>query len=164
MIELTGGWSYSTKQIINLIPHLPSGRLKVLELGSGDSTGKICDYFISTHSDITFYSYETSKNYLSNHPKVIGKLYESVESCILPEEVFDLILVDGPTGEVRKEWYAKLKSVSKIGTIIHIDDFCHYESFRTNLDSNFQYEILDHAERENRAEHCWRTVKVTKIL
>jgi hypothetical protein len=163
-LKLNGGWSYSTQQIENLIPHLKGESLKVLELGSGESTGKICDHFLSLFSDVVFHSFETSRKYLSNNPNVTSTLYETVESCVLPDDTFDLILVDGPYGEVRNQWYDKLRGVSRVGTIIHVDDFCHYASFAENLDKSFEYDILDESGRSKKNQHCWRTVKVTKIL
>ena len=159
-LNLNAGWSYSTQQILNIIPHLKVGNIKILELGSGESTSKIYDYFSTLFPKVTFYSFETSEEYLCRRTDINSVLYDTVENCILPNEKFDLILVDGPTGEVRNKWYAKIKEICKKDTIIHIDDFCHYDSFSTNLDSNFEYTTLDYMDRANTSEHCWKTVRV----
>lgn len=162
-IQLLGGWSYCDQQIVEITPFLEKDKsIKILELGSGDSTVKLYDYYNTLYEGVVFHTFENNRKYLCNHEDIQSHLYDSVQNCDLPEEVFDLVLVDGPFGESRKDWYSKLGKVSKVGTVIHIDDVYHFDSFLEELDRYFEYETLFDF---GRGQHnCWRTVKVTKIL
>lgn len=161
MFNFNGGWSYSSKQIENLFKYLEGGpSIYVLELGSGDSTVKLYEYLKTKFDTVHFYSLETDNKYLCKDSRIHGILYDSIETCEIPNQIYDLILVDGPTGEVRSMWYSKIKPFCKKGSIIHIDDFCHFETFSKNLDANFVYEVLDFHERQVVSEHCWKTVKL----
>lgn len=164
-IGLQGGWSYCDRQIQECVSYLnTSGSIKVLELGSGDSTIKLYNYLSTKYEEVILHTFDTDQRYLCKDPKVIPHYYISVESCELPEEVFDLILVDGPNGEARKFWYSKLKDKCRVGSIIHIDDDCHYASFMEEVNSNFEYELLDNVSMGRGGLTCWKTIRVTKIL
>lgn len=164
-LGLRGGYSYCDDQIQKIIPHLDvSGSIKVLELGSGDSTVKLYDFLITMYKEVIFYTYDTDDKYLCKDSRVISQLYQRVELCELPNEVFDLILIDGPNGETRKYWYSKLKDKCRVGSIIHIDDDCHYASFMEEVDNNFEYELLDNVSKGHRGLTCWKTIRVSKVL
>jgi len=162
-IGLAGGWSYCDKQIEEITPYLSGGKdIKILELGSGDSTSKLYNYYSSLYENVVFHTYENNHSYLCRDERVSPHLYDTVITCDLPKEIFDLILIDGPNGESRKDWYSKLRNNSRVGTIIHMDDVYHFNSFIEELDKYFEYEIL--ADFGKGQHDCWRTVKVTKIL
>lgn len=162
-ISLKGGWSYCDEQILQITPHLEKNKeIKILELGSGDSTLKLYNYYTTLYDSVIFHTCENNRHYLCNHEDIHSHLYASVADFTLPEEVFDLILVDGPFGESRKDWYSKLGKTSRVGTIIHIDDVYHFDSFVQELDKYFEYETLHDF---GKGQHnCWRTVRLTKIL
>jgi hypothetical protein len=163
-IGLQGGWSYCDQQIQDCVSYLnDSSGIKVLELGSGDSTIKLYNFLRTKYDEVIFHTFDTNQSYLCKDPRVIPHLYADVQSCDLPIEVFDLILVDGPNGETRKLWYSKLKDCCRVGSIIHIDDDCHYASFMEEVNTNFEYELLDNVSMGHGGLTCWKTIKVTKI-
>lgn len=161
-----GGWSYTQKEMTELFKHLTfSESYSILEFGSGDSTAKLCDYTSKKVKNLTFYTYETSHEFLNNkHPNVNYILYdrEGIDALELPDLKFDLILIDGPNGEYRSKWYSKIKNNVKSGTIVLIDDFNHYESFGRELDKNFQYELLSFSNEPfvPYGEHSWKIVSI----
>jgi hypothetical protein len=86
----------------------------------------------------------------------------TIDSLEIVDHIFDLILVDGPNGDKRAKWYSKIRKNVKPGTIILVDDFNHFDSFSTELNKNFEYELLDHHDEPFVAygEHSWKIVKV----
>ena len=98
--------------------------------------------------------------FLNNYDK------DNIEDVLLPTHNFDLILIDGPSGEKRQLWYNKIKNFVKINTIILIDDFNHYKSFGEQLDKHFEYELLSHSDIpfEPFGEHSWKIVKIKNII
>ena len=79
----------------------------------------------------------------------------------MPEKIFDLILIDGPTGKSRMHWYGKIKHNVAKGTIVHIDDFDHFRQFEKQLIKHHVYEELFRKERSKKGEKSWLTVEIT---
>jgi hypothetical protein len=77
----------------------------------------------------------------------------------------DLILVDGPHGNKRSQWYPKIRSNVKPGTILLVDDFNHYACFSEELDRNFNYELLSYSNEPFVAygEHSWKIVRIINV-
>ena len=160
-----GGWSYTQKEMSELFKHLKfSETYSILEFGSGDSTKKLYDYISKKVKNLTFYTYETSHEFLNKDPNVNYILYDinSIEGLKLPDLKFDLILIDGPNGEYRSKWYSKIRNNVKPGTILLVDDFNHYESFGTELDKNFSYDLLSFSNEPfvPYGEHSWKIVSI----
>jgi hypothetical protein len=162
-LKLSSGWSYCTDQILQFENDLPKGdRLVILELGAGDSSVKLYEYFKEKYNDIDYTCYETDKRWLPNNKNIISVLYSDVKSASLPNKICDLVLVDGPTGVTRKFWYEKLNSVVKPGTIVHIDDYDHYSDFEEELNRNLNFSELYRKSRKVKGEKSWLTVRIEK--
>lgn len=104
-----------------------------------------------------YHTFENSLDFIFDLPNVIfhyyplpevkwHKLHEwrpIIQSLEMPDlPTADLVIVDGPHGVSRADWYAKFKRFTKPGTIILIDDFHHYAEFGKELDKNFIYETI----------------------
>lgn len=161
-LKLNSGWSYCTEQILELVPYLPinTTELSVLEFGAGDSSDKIFTFLREKYENLKYCCYETNNRWAPNNSNIEVVMYNKVEDVVLKDEYYDLILVDGPTGVTRKYWYEKLKNVVKDGTVIHIDDYDHYQEFEEELKKNLVYEELYRKSRKFKGEKSWLTVKI----
>lgn len=173
-----GGWSYTNLEMSELFKNIDLTKTyenyNILEFGSGDSSKKMYSLFEKDVTKLNYYIVESNAFYLPDNKEVYNIiLYDenNIENIELNNYIhndikFDLILVDGPTGEKRKYWYKKFKNFVKIGSIILVDDFNHYVSFGQELDNNYEYELLSYSNipfRPN-GEHSWKIVRVTNIL
>lgn len=160
-LNLKSGWAYCTDQILEFSQDLcKSNQIQILELGGGDSSIKIFDFLSNMYSDIHYTCYETDPNWAPKHKNINVVMYEDPSTVLFDSTLYDLILVDGPTGISRKLWYNKLINNVKSGTIIHIDDYDHYEEFEQELKLNFSYEELYRKTRSKKGEKSWLTVKI----
>ena len=171
-----GGWSYTNLEMKNLFYHIDITEKKdnynIIEFGGGDSSEKLYGLFKNV-LNLQYYIIESNSLYLPNNTNNKYKIIlynendiKNINLNILIEPIlFDLILIDGPNGDARKFWYNKIKNFVKIGSIILIDDFNHYESFGEELDKNYEYELLSLCMIPFVAygEHSWKIVKVTCI-
>jgi hypothetical protein len=170
-----GGWSYTNNEMNELFNHIDLNiereKYNIIEFGGGDSSSKIYNLFHNVKK-MTYYVIESNPTYLPSSPVFNGVLYNESElpniqlQDYIQENIhFDLVLIDGPNGDARKYWYNKIKPFVKIGTIILIDDFNHYESFGIELDLNYEYELLSLSMIPfvPYGEHSWKIVRVTNI-
>jgi hypothetical protein len=170
-----GGWSYTNNEMKELFDHIDLNiereEYSIIEFGGGDSSLKIYNLFYKV-KNVTYYVVESNIDYLPSNNFFNGILYNESEisnfqlqDYIQQNIKFDLVLIDGPNGDSRKYWYNKIKQFVKIGTIILIDDFNHYESFGIELDLNYEYELLSLSMIPfvPYGEHSWKIVKVTNI-
>jgi hypothetical protein len=163
-----GGWSYTQKEISELLKNLTFKKdYSVLEFGSGDSTKKLYEYIKNYTTNLTFYTYESDINYVEDNKEIHYILYDinKIKDVVIPDIKFDLILIDGPNGNLRSLWYSKIKNNVKNGTIVLIDDFNHYSSFSEELDKNFEYETLSFSNIPfvPYGEHSWKIVRIKGI-
>ena len=174
-LDFNGGWSYTNLEMSELFKYVDLNQnyetYKILEFGSGDSSKKLNSLFENV-KNLTYYMVESNEFYLPENREPFNIiLYDEnkIENLNLNDFIidikFDLILIDGPTGEIRKYWYKKIRSFVKNGSIILIDDFNHYNSFGEELDNNFEYELLSHSDIpfEPNGEHSWKIVRVINI-
>lgn len=176
--NFSGGWSYTQKEMTELFKFINFDLIKennsynILEFGSGESSIKIAELFNNIDNFI-YYTYESDNSYIQTHDKIKTILYDenniqnlNLEDNIDTNILFDLVLVDGPHGETRQNWYNKFKKYVKTGTIILVDDFNHYASFSEELDKNFEYELLSFSNEPfvPYGEHSWKIVKVINSL
>ena len=160
-LELNSGYSYCSEQILQFMDDLSkSETINILEFGAGDSSVKIYKYLQEKYKKINYMCYETNIRWAPNFDYINTVIYRNVENVILPDSKYDLIMVDGPTGVTRKFWYEKLKNVTKSGTIVHIDDYDHYEEFEEELKKNLEYTELYRKSRSFKGEKSWLTVKI----
>lgn len=163
-----GGWSYTQWEMNDLFKHIVyKDSYSILEFGAGDSSTKLFNHFKKYVKNLHYTIYESNFNYL---PKNLNDFEvhfydeDDIEKVPMPNNKFDLILIDGPNGDKRKYWYSKCKSCVKEGTIILVDDFNHYQAFSDELDRNFEYELLEYHDEPFVAygEHSWKIVKVLR--
>jgi hypothetical protein len=163
--QFDGGWSYTQKEMISLFRFIEyRNTYSILEFGGGSSTEKLYNHFAKYTTNLCYYVYETDSKYSPNIPQLDVIMYDqsTIDSLEIVDHIFDLILVDGPNGDKRAKWYSKIRKNVKPGTIILVDDFNHFDSFSTELNKNFEYELLDHHDEPFVAygEHSWKIVKV----
>ena len=168
-LDLKGGGAYTQHQITELEAWLPEGdSIRVLELGAGDSSIKICKGLENKYDKVTYVCYETNGRWAPKYDTIEVRLHTAEqlrnhdsEVQLGDDEVYDFILVDGPDGVVREKWYYLLKEHTIPGTIIHIDDYSHYAEFEEQLHINFpDVEELSRVERGTINPHTWLTVRV----
>lgn len=156
-----GGWSYETESIRTALINTTysDDDINVLEFGSGDSTRILYTYLKSFIKNVNYDCFETNIEYVTN----IGCntiMYRHPTDVILPEKIYDLILIDGPMGVDRKYWYEKIKPCCRAGTIILIDDWNHYKEFEEELRKNLDYIIFE----ENNSKYPLKSFKIVKII
>jgi predicted O-methyltransferase YrrM len=164
-----GTGEMTPRQVKELGTVLPSGdTVKVLEFGSGNSTTKLCRALETKYKKVTYVTYETSQQWAINDDPIIETRMHTRDELVggsikIPEdEVYDLVIVDGPDGELRQHWYQLFKNNVKKGTVVHIDDAFHYTSFETEFKKHFpQTEDLFRVKLgEGGGNKCWITAKI----
>ena len=163
----TGGWSYTSEEIAELFKNLTfSEEFSVLEFGSGDSTVKLYDKLKEHVQKLTYYTYESDISYMRKHDNIKWVYYNEndIQDAQIPDAKFDLIMIDGPAGDKRSLWYSKIRNNVKLGTVILIDDFNHFQSFSDELDANFEYETLSlQIQPILPGNKSWKIVKITGL-
>jgi hypothetical protein len=119
-----------------------------MEFGCGNSSIKLFD-LLSLKWNVKYIAYENNPSYFVDKIGINCILYniKDIESLNIGNEKYDFILIDGPNGECRKYWYSKLVNNVKSGSIILIDDWCHYKEFEEALVNDFgckvPYDIIE---------------------
>jgi predicted O-methyltransferase YrrM len=151
------------QQVKELGTLLPCGdTINVLEFGAGNTTLKLFDALKTRYKNVRYVTYETDERWAPKNSEIETRMFtiSELEMSLLKiseNEKYDLIIVDGPDGEYRKYWYRIFKNNIKSGSIIHIDDICHYESFEIEFIKNFPNAnnmFLVSIENTNK---CWST-------
>ena len=150
--KFPGGWSLSPYSIYLACKYATNdGILNVLEFGSGEGTNQLVGLLTSKEITFKYTSIEHDSTYAKT-PNVEYIIYplahnykpSDIENIQLNlKGIYDLVIVDGPHGVGRAKWYPKIKNFIKEGTIILIDDFHHYSEFETELNENFEYDLIN---------------------
>lgn len=161
--QFEGGWSYTQKEIRDFLKNINyRDSYKILEFGAGNSTKKIYDIISKFCYKIEYDTYETDINYKIIYKNVNTIMYniDNIDNIILPNKLYDIILIDGPNGVLRSKWYKKIRNNIKYDTIILIDDYNHYIEFENELNNNFNYTILSKSDIPfaPNGEHSWRII------
>lgn len=141
--------------------------INVLEFGSGPTTQVLYNALITKYTEVKYVTYETDPQWAPNHPDIIVKFHTKEEltnkSLVWEDkEIYDLIIVDGPDGELRKFWYPLFVNNVKENTIIHIDDAFHFPSFESEFIKHFpKNKYLFEKGRDLNINKCWITAKIT---
>lgn len=127
----------------------------VLEFGAGEGTIRLVELLQKQKVPYDYHTFENALEYVFTLPNVTFHYYQLppvdnlykwrpvIQSLEMPElPIADLVIVDGPHGVSRADWYAKFKHLTRPGTVIIIDDFHHYSEFGKELDKNFDYETI----------------------
>ena len=188
--KFIGGWSLSPYSIYLAYKYTTNnGILNVLEFGSGDGTNKLVEFLTTRKISFKYTSIEHDSNYAKT-PNVDYIIYplnynynpSDIENIdLILNDVYDLVIVDGPHGAGRAKWYNKIKKFIRQGTIMLIDDFHHYNEFETELNKVFEYETINVFNIDKRfttdiindglelvdvtsPHHCNKTHKIIKII
>jgi predicted O-methyltransferase YrrM len=152
------------EQLGTLLPE--QEQINVLEFGAGKTTSILYHALTTKYKIVNYVTYETNQKYAPTHPDINVIMHTNSELIngtieLNKNQLYDLIIVDGPDGELRKYWYKLFADTVKPGTIIHIDDAFHYPSFEsefTNVFPNTKY-IYEQGRNQN-INKCWITVKI----
>jgi hypothetical protein len=149
--DFNGGWSLAPIPTFFTLKNVNFDKtLNILEFGSGQGTTNIVNFLNSKNVDFNYTSVENDKSYAKTEGVEyilydIPNNYEMshIDNVDLPLSlIYDLVIVDGPTGVGRAGWYKKIKNNVRPGTTIYVDDFHHYSEFGTELDNSFEYELI----------------------
>jgi hypothetical protein len=156
------------KQIGESLPNKSS--ISILEFGAGNTTVKLYEALKTKYSNVTYVTYEDNPQWAPNHEGIDVRMYDKKnltdgKLSIPSDEKYDIVIVDGPDGELRKYWYQIFKDNVKSNTIIHVDDAFHYPSFESELKSTFKnYDIIFESGRKTwtngGSNKCWLTIKL----
>lgn len=118
--ESFGGWAISKEMFEWIINNIPEGST-ILELGSGEGTKELVKRY-------KVYSVEHDEKWVGLEPKITYIFSPLVNDWydirILKKEIpqkYDLLIIDGPPGELRKNILKHLSLFKKNVTII-VDD------------------------------------------
>lgn len=168
--KVTGGWSYSQSEMNELFKHINyKVDFKVLEIGLGASTLILFNHFKKYCPSLQYDGYE-SNSYYAQGLNCLNKVYiyneNNIDTVDFGKTKYDLILVDGPTGECRSKWYKLLKNNINNGTIMLIDDYSHYSSFNEQLNAHYKYELLsiNDIPFTPGGDHSWKIVKIIETI
>ena len=138
-----GGWSYMEEEMRNAVSLLKNKKeLNILEFGCGDSSIKLYT-LLSKKYKVKYKAFESNPSFMIKHKNIECVLYSEdfIENLDIGNEIYDFILIDGPNGDKRKFWYSKITNNVKTGTVILIDDWCHYKEFELALVNDFGSKI-----------------------
>jgi hypothetical protein len=104
-----------------IIQHIEHGS-NMLEFGSGQGTSLFTKYFnvTSIEHDNKFVGLAKESNYI--HAPIVNGWYDIEELTQLKDKVYDVILVDGPTGVIGRSGFIKNMGLFNLNTIIVMDD------------------------------------------
>jgi hypothetical protein len=165
-----GGWSLCDYEVYICFKYITYvEKINILEFGAGDGTEQMMIFlnknnikfnYISVEHDSSFANTLGVEYRLYSHPNwrqddnpwnYNPELLENVE-LNLGNTIFDFVIVDGPNGVGRAKWYKKFKNNIREGTILLIDDFHHYKEFGDELNINFEYELINVFNQDDRFE------------
>jgi predicted O-methyltransferase YrrM len=163
-----GTSSMTPKQVSQLGTLLPNqNSLNVLEFGSGPTTTLLYNALKTKYSIVKYTTYETDSRWAPSNSEIDVRMHtreELINGKIIIDkgEIYDLVIVDGPDGELRKYWYPLFVNNVKEGTIVHIDDVFHYASFEKDFNKYFPHTnyIFEHG-RGLRVIKCWITAQIS---
>jgi hypothetical protein len=154
-------------QIGEILPNIEN--ISILEFGAGLSTVKLYEALKTKYNNVNYVTYEDNPQWAPSHNGIDVRMYNKKDLIegqisIPTNEKYDVVIVDGPDGELRKYWYKIFKHNVKYNTIIHIDDVFHYASFEEELDLTFKnYNIIFESGRKTWTRgnnKCWLTIKL----
>lgn len=180
-INFKSGWSlHPVEAYIALKYTMFEKKLNILEFGSGDGTKCLAQLLNNKKIEFNYKSLEHDTKYcnLKEVDYVVYNLNDINHITINDNIIYDLIIVDGPHGSIRKIWYEKIKNSVRNGTIILVDDYHHYSEFEEELSKNYLYDTITIYNQDKRWQiinegvelydslkysFCEKTFKIVKI-
>jgi hypothetical protein len=161
--QFEGGWSYSPNEMREFLKFLTiRDSYRVLEFGAGKSTSILYDVIHKYCKTIEYDTFEHDPQYKVTYKNVNTIMYdtENIDNVIIPNKLYDIILIDGPHGLLRSKWYYKIRNHLDYNTIMLIDDYNHFPEFETELNKHFNYTVLSLSDEPFRpyGEHSWRII------
>lgn len=158
--------SMQVRELGTILPEQDT--ISVLEFGAGHTTTKLHQALLTKYKHVNYVTYEDNPEWAPTDERIEVRMFNREDLIngdikIPPNEKYDLIIVDGPDGELRKYWYSVFKNNVNAGTIIHVDDVFHYESFELELNNSFpRIEYIFEVGRNGwlPPNKCWITAKV----
>ena len=117
-----GGWSIE-KELLNYIRNILSNGKSILEFGSGKGTDALLEFYkVTSIEHNTRFSFKRKENHHCIFVPIQDGWYQHdcVEAAL--EKPYDLIIVDGPPGLLRKGILKNLNLFKKIRTPVIFDD------------------------------------------
>lgn len=141
-----GGWSIEKELIDFIVKKIPSGK-SILEFGSGTGTNVLLENYkvISIEHDKGFL-HKRNENHTSIHAPIQNKWYHRNEVKLALNKQYDILLIDGPPGELRNGILDNLDLFQKNDKPVIFDDINRdldkaiMISFCNAL--NYQYQIF----------------------
>lgn len=141
-----GGWSLVPEEGYLALKHCTFDEtFKILEFGSGRGTELLAQLLKEKGIPFEYHTIEHDASFEKEIDGVYFYLYDTPPKQVsLPYDFpkFDLVIVDGPHGVCRADWYEKFQPYTRSGTVILVDDFHHYTEFGKALDTNFSYQTV----------------------
>lgn len=161
--------SMTPRQVKQLGTILPKqNTINLLEFGAGKTTTLLFNALKTYYDKVTYVTYETNPFYVPTIKEIDVRMHTKEDLIqsnlkIPKDEKFDIIIVDGPDGELRKYWFSLFVNNVKNNTIIHIDDAFHFPSFENEFKKHFpDSEYLFEHGRNLNINKCWITAKIKK--
>ena len=137
-----GGWSIKPDQMFTALSNVEyTDKLKILELGAGVGTNVLADLLTKLGVPFTYVSYENDPVYACTRPDVQTVMWTTWPTELV-KDLYDLVIIDGPAGRQRVHWYPLIRDVVHPGTIILVDDYCHFAAFKLALNLNFKHHMI----------------------
>ena len=147
--ESFGGWAISKEMFDWIVKNFPENSV-ILELGSGTGTKELVKKYrvYSVEHDETWVGFEPKSNYIFS-PLVTGWYDTEILKKEIPQD-YDLLIVDGPPGDLRKNILKNLNFFKKDITIIIDDTNRKIDSdMALKIATNFKKQIIN-IESENK--------------
>jgi len=153
------------EEIGTLLPEKET--VRVLEFGAGRSTKLIFDALKKKYKEVVYVTYETNPKYVPTEEGITVRMHTredlvNSQITIPSHEKYDLVIIDGPDGDLRKHWFFLFKDNVQKSTIIHIDDAFHYPSFELEFRNNFPNteDMFIVPLGSYKGNKCWITSKI----
>lgn len=158
--------SIQVRELGTILPEQKN--ISVLEFGAGLTTIKLYEALLTKYDNVKYVTYEDNPIWAPTNQGIEVRMFDRNDLIdgnikIPSDEKYDLIIVDGPDGEIRQHWYSVFKNNTNKGTIIHVDDAFHYLSFESELKRcfpNIEYVFEVGRDKWIITNKCWITAKI----
>jgi len=155
-----GRWSLKPAQVFPALRAVTySSTLRVIEFGAGIGTHDMFNLLQSKVPKLSYTSYENNPDYVCDNSGVFTVLWDTFPSDLVGD-IYDFVIIDGPNGRQRINWYPMLVKHTAPGTIMLIDDYEHFPEFEEALNANFKYDVIGIYRRTFQRDLTWIVVRI----